>query len=86
MEMKHLAVNLEVTRIMGKMESSHLAVAKEGLDGLIGDLETFQTTITGGLRDIEQINLGIQYNTRRLLTAMGIEAGRANLEALSDTG
>lgn len=71
MEMKHLAVSLEVTRVMGKVESSHLAVAKDDLDGLIGDLETFQTTITNGLREIEHMNLDIQHNTRRLLKVMG---------------
>lgn len=74
MEMKHLAVSLEVTRIMGKMESSHLAVAKDGLDGLIGDLETFQTAITNGLKEIEQMNLSIQSNARRLLRTMDLSA------------
>ncbi len=74
MEMKHLAVSLEVTRIMGKMESSHLVGAKDGLDGLIGDLETFQTAITNGLKEIEQMNQTIQGNTQRLLRTMGLSA------------
>ncbi len=70
-EMKRLAASLEVTRVMGKMESSRLAVARDGLDELIDDLESFQTAIADGLRKIEQMNRSIQSNAGRLLEIMG---------------
>jgi len=70
-EMKRLAASLEVTRVMGKMESSRLAVARDGLDELIGDLESFQAAIADGLRKIEQMNRSIQSNAGRLLEIMG---------------
>jgi hypothetical protein len=69
--MKRLAASLEVTRVMGKMESSRLAVARDGLDELIGDLESFQAAIADGLRKIEQMNRSIQSNAGRLLEIMG---------------
>lgn len=68
-EMKRLAAGLEVTRIMGKMESARLAVVKDGLNELIDDLEAFQTTISDNLKDIDVNNLNIQ-NTARNLAAL----------------
>jgi cell division septum initiation protein DivIVA len=53
------------------MESSRLAVARDGLDELIDDLESFQTAIADGLRKIEQMNRSIQSNAGRLLEIMG---------------
>ena len=67
--MKRLAAGLEVTRIMGKMESARLAVVKDGLNELIDDLEAFQTTISDNLKDIDANNLTIQ-NTARNLAAL----------------
>lgn len=67
-EMKRLATNLEVTRVMGKMESSRLT-AKEGLDSLIDELCSFQTSIAEGLTVIEQTNLDIQHNARRMIAS-----------------
>jgi PAS domain S-box-containing protein len=69
-EMKRLAASLEVTRVMGKMESSRLAVARDGLDELIDDLESFQTAIADGLRKIERLNWSIRSNAGRLLEIM----------------
>lgn len=69
-EMKRLAASLEVTRVMGKMESSRLTVIKADLDELIDDLETFQTSVANGLREIDQMNQNIQHNARRLLSIM----------------
>jgi len=66
-EMKRLAAGLEVTRIMGKVECSRLLVMKDGLNELLDDLETFQKTIAGGLKEIEQMNQRIHYNTDKLL-------------------
>ena len=69
-EMKRLSASLEVTRVMGKMESSRLDVARDGLDELIDDLETFQTAIADGLRKIEHLNWSIRSNAGRLLEIM----------------
>lgn len=66
-EMKRLASALQVTRVMGKVESSRLTVAKDGLNGLIDDLENFQVTISEGLKELERINRLIQFNTSQLL-------------------
>ncbi|MCC6946468.1 MAG: PAS domain-containing protein [Bradyrhizobiaceae bacterium] len=69
-EMKRLAASLEVTRVMGKMESSRLRVAKTDLDELIDDLEVFQTSVADGLREIDQMNHNIRHNAQRLLNIM----------------
>lgn len=69
-EMKRLAGSLEVTRVMGKMESSYLAVAKSGLNELIDDLEAFQNAITAGLKEIDVHNQNIADNARRLAGIM----------------
>jgi aerotaxis receptor len=68
-EMKRLAASLEVTRVMGKMESSRLD-RKDGLEELFDDLETFQAAIVDGLKTIEDMNQKIQYNVLRLLRMM----------------
>jgi PAS domain S-box-containing protein len=66
-EMKRLAAALEVTRIMGKVESSRLNVVKTGLNELISDLEGFQTSIADGLKEIQQVGREIQYEIETLL-------------------
>jgi aerotaxis receptor len=66
MEMKRLATSLEVTRVMGKMESSRL-VAKDGLDELIDELGSFQSAIGDGLKDIDGINQTIQQDARKMI-------------------
>lgn len=69
-EMKRLAAGLEVTRIMGKVESSRLTVRKDGLNELIDDLELFQTSISDCLKEIERMNSNIQRNIEVLLLEM----------------
>lgn len=73
-EMRRLAASLEVTRIMGKMESSRLRVAKTDLDELIDDLEVFQASVAKGLSEIEQMNQNIRRSTRQLLNLMSHNA------------
>lgn len=48
-DMKRLAAGLEVTRIVGKMESARLIGENAGLDGLLQDLGAFQQSISLGL-------------------------------------
>jgi len=55
-DMKRLAIGLEVTRIMAKVECSRLLSGQDGLNELLNDLENFQKTITDGLKEIEQSN------------------------------
>lgn len=66
-EMKRLAAGLEVTRIMGKVETARLIVSKDELNGLMEDLEAFQVTIAQGLKEIDQMNQNIQGNITQLL-------------------
>ena len=68
--MKRLAAGLEVTRVMGKMESARLTVIKDGLDELIDDLESFQAAVTSGLKEIDTSNQSIQSNVGRLVGMM----------------
>ncbi len=68
-EMKRLAAGLEVTRIMGKVESSRLSVDKDGLNDLIDNLEDFQVSISNSLKEIDRVNGCIQRNIQSLLSA-----------------
>jgi aerotaxis receptor len=72
-EMKRLATSLEVTRIMGKMESSRLT-ARDGLDKLIDELDSFQVAIGQGLKEIDRANHCIQHNARQMLNLVGAQA------------
>ena len=65
--MKRLTAGLEVTRVMGKMESARLTVIKDGLNELIDDLEAFQAAVTDGLKEIDINNQSIQNNVGRLV-------------------
>jgi PAS domain S-box-containing protein len=67
-EMKRLAAGLEVTRVMGKVESSRLSVAKDGLNDLIDTLESFQTSVLDSLKEIDTMNRAIQRNIQQLLS------------------
>jgi PAS domain S-box-containing protein len=67
-EMKRLATGLEVTRIMGKMESSRL-LAKDGLNELIDELGSFQSAIDDGLKDIDAANRSIQQSARKMIAS-----------------
>lgn len=68
--MKRLAAGLEVTRVMGKMESARLTVIKDGLDELIDDLAAFQSAVTSGLKEIDTNNQSIQNNVGQLVGMM----------------
>lgn len=66
-DMKRLAAGLEVTRIMGKIESARLNVSKDGLDELIDDLNVFQSSVANGLKEIDHVNHEIRFNVGQLL-------------------
>ncbi len=65
-QMKRLALALEVTRVMGKVESARLNETKDGLNELIEDLASFQRSIADSLKQIEQLNRRIKYGVGSL--------------------
>jgi len=65
--MKRLVTGLEVTRIMGKVESARLNLLEHGLDGLIDELENLQRAIAAGLKAINNLNLRVQRDAKLLL-------------------
>ena len=66
-EMQRLAAGLEVTRVMGKVETARLSETVDGLVDLIGELERFQRALAEGLEQIHRINRVIQRNIQELL-------------------
>lgn len=58
-EMKRLSAGLEITRLLGKMESASLAEA-EALVGVLGELGEFQRAVAADLRQIEALNVEIR--------------------------
>ncbi|MEZ5946657.1 MAG: PAS domain-containing protein [Hyphomonas sp.] len=67
LELNRLATGLEVMRVIGKTECSrHLAV-KDRVDKLLSDLQVFQRTIAGALREIESLNNTIEVETDLLI-------------------
>lgn len=69
-DMKKLASSLMVTRVMGKIESSHLKVEHSGVDKLMDDLDAFQAAIAGGLAGIVQRSQRIQHDAQQMLVAL----------------
>lgn len=55
-DMARLATGLEVMRVMGKVECARHDAARERLDDLLHELETFQKTVAAALKDLEQVN------------------------------
>lgn len=66
-DMSRLAAGLEVTRVMGKVETSRLNLGIEGLTGLMDELEAFQKTISAGLKVLDQRNQEIGHCARKLV-------------------
>lgn len=66
-EMKRQVAALEVTRVMGKIETSRLVTSEDGLYELIDDLELFQKTLNDSLKEIEDLNREVQQNVETLL-------------------
>ncbi|MEZ5955977.1 MAG: PAS domain-containing protein [Hyphomonadaceae bacterium] len=67
-EMSRLTAGLDVTRIMGKVECSRHVGVKDRLDELLGDLEEFQRTVVGTLKDIERMNHAVHAETVGLIS------------------
>ena len=77
-EMSRLAASLEVTRIMGKVETARVEVTRTGLSDLLDELAGFQRALAVGLRDLDRGNDEIIERTDALLAARGEDqvAGR----------
>jgi PAS fold len=65
-EMGRLAGGLRVTSVMGRMECARLPAVNNGLEALLGDLDTFQEQIAGALKQINFINQNLQRDTEAL--------------------
>ena len=65
--MTRLAAGLEVTRIMGKVECARHTLAKDRMDELLAELETFQRTVATALKEIDSMNRDIQDRADDLL-------------------
>lgn len=69
MDMRRLSTSLEVTRVMGKIESASLDSSITSLDALIDDLGVFQKTLMDGLKDIDEANKSLYVDVAYLLKA-----------------
>ncbi|MEZ5892965.1 MAG: PAS domain-containing protein [Parvularculaceae bacterium] len=67
LDMSRLATGLEVMRVIGKVECSRHAAVKDRVDKLLSDLEMFQRTISGALREIAHVNRQIHEETETLI-------------------
>lgn len=65
--MKMLALGLEVTRLMGKVEASRLTQSKDGLTELLERLETLQVSISSSLRELEHVNSTVENSVNNLI-------------------
>ncbi len=63
--MRKLALGLEITCMMGKIESARLNTLDNNLTSLIGDLDAFQTTILSSLNEMYQVNQAVQLTIDR---------------------
>lgn len=66
-EMGRLAAGLEVMRVMGKVECARHDAARERMDDLLRELETFQKAVAAALKDLEQVNRVIAADVALLL-------------------
>lgn len=78
MEMKRLAAGLEVTRIIGKVESARLLETSDALSGLLNELGDFQRTIADGLGRLDVCRREISDNA-----GLVIKHSRANQAVLA---
>lgn len=63
--MRKLTLGLEITSMMGKIESSRLNTFDTNLNNLIGDLDVFQNSILSSLNEMYQVNNAIRLTIDR---------------------
>lgn len=68
-DMRRLSTSLEVTRVMGKIESASLNSTITSLDALIDDLGVYQKTLMDGLKEIANANKTLEADVVLLLRA-----------------
>lgn len=68
-DMRRLSTSLEVTRVMGKIESASLDSSITSLDALIDDLGVYQKTLMDGLKEIANANKTLEADVVLLLRA-----------------
>lgn len=69
LDMSRLSAGLEVTRVMGKVECARHAAIKERTTELLSELEAFQRTVAGALREIDMMNDSIRREAQALIEA-----------------
>ncbi|MBL8542690.1 MAG: PAS domain-containing protein [Hyphomonadaceae bacterium] len=69
LDMSRLSAGLEVTRVMGKVECARHATIKERTTELLSELEAFQRTVAGALREIDMMNHSIRREAQALMDA-----------------
>ncbi len=69
LEMSRLSAGLEVTRVMGKVECARHESIRERTAELLTELEIFQRTVAGALREIDTMNHSIRREAQALMDA-----------------
>jgi len=67
--MGNLTTNLEITRVIGRIEGSIIDSPTTNVNELIEQLGTFQEAVTKGLRDIHHTNQEIRSDIEQILMA-----------------
>jgi hypothetical protein len=68
-QMGNLTTNLEITRVIGRIEGSIIDSPTTNVNELIEQLGTFQEAVTKGLRDIHHTNQEIRSDIEQILMA-----------------
>ena len=68
-EMGKLTTNLEITRVMGRIEGSSVDTSMTNVNDLIEELGAFQEAVLKGLKDIHHTNQDIRFDVEQLLKA-----------------
>lgn len=68
--MKKCTASLEVIRVMGKVDAARLSLPQSGLNELIEELKTFQSTISESLGKIEKHSASMRYDAQGVVASL----------------
>lgn len=69
-DMRRLAAGLEMTRVVGKVESARLAGESAGVVGLLNELGVFQRSVSDGLQELGRESASITRGVERVIGAL----------------
>lgn len=69
-DMRRLAAGLEMTRVVGKVESARLAGESADVDGLLNELGLFQRSVSDGLQALGRESASITRGVERVIGAL----------------